>query len=161
MEPVTVVCGLIILVGLVGIAVPVLPGLLLVWVGVLVWATELQQRVGWVVLGVATLLAAVGWVLQYLLPGRRLRNAGVGVRTTLAGAALGVLGFFLVPVVGLFLGFVLGIYLAERARLGTHAAAVPSTRHALTAIAVSIGIELLTGLLIAGTWAVGVLLTVG
>ena len=29
--------------------------------------------------------------------------------------AFGVVGFFVVPVVGLFLGFVLGIYLAERA----------------------------------------------
>ena len=39
---------------------------------------------------------------------------------------LGVVGFFVVPVVGLFLGFVLGVYLAELRRVGA-AAAWPST----------------------------------
>ena len=30
-----------------------------------------------------------------------------------AGAVLGVIGFFVIPVVGLVVGFVLGVYLAE------------------------------------------------
>ncbi|HET7475378.1 MAG TPA: DUF456 domain-containing protein [Dermatophilaceae bacterium] len=159
MEPVEVVCGLIILVGLVGIAVPVLPGLALVWVGVLVWASERADGGGFLVLAVATVLAALGFVLQYSLPGRRLRAAGVGWQTTLSGVALGIVGFFVVPVVGLFLGFVLGIYLAERLRLGSHVAAGPSTKLALKAVGLSIGIELVTGLLVATTWIVGVILT--
>ena len=37
------------------------------------------------------------------------------------GGACGVVGFFVVPVVGLFLGFVLGVYVAERRRLGRRA----------------------------------------
>ena len=77
----------------------------------------------------------------------------------MAGVALGVVGFFVIPVVGAFLGFPLGIYLAERVKLGAHAAAWASTRHALKAIALSIGIELLTGLAIATTWLIGVAAT--
>jgi hypothetical protein len=73
-----------------------------------------------------------------------------------AGGVLGVVGFFVIPVVGAFMGFPLGIYLAERVRLGPHAAAWQSTKHALKAIAFSIGIELLTGLAIATTWVIGV-----
>jgi Protein of unknown function (DUF456). len=65
-------------------------------------------------------------------------------------------GFFVIPVVGAFLGFALGMYLAERIKLGPHAAAWPSTRQALKAIALSVGIELLTGLAIATTWVIGV-----
>jgi uncharacterized protein YqgC (DUF456 family) len=156
MDGLTIVVGLIMLIGLIGIAVPVLPGLLVVWAGVLLWASEAQTPAGWAVLTVATALALSGFLLQYILPGRRLRAAGVTTSTTMAGAALAVVGFFVIPVVGGFLGFALGVYLAERVKLGTHGAAWPSTKHALRAIGLSMGIELLTGLAIVGTWVVGV-----
>ena len=159
MDGFTIVVGLIIVAGLIGIAVPVLPGLLLVWAAVLVWASETQTTAGWVVLAIATALALSGFLLQYLLPGQRLRKAGVTTSTTVAGAALAVVGFFVIPIVGGFLGFALGIYLAERTKLDTHAAAWPSTKHALKAIGLSIGIELLTGLAIATTWVIGVVTT--
>jgi len=156
MNGLTVVVGLIILVGLIGIVVPLLPGLPLVWAAVLVWASGTQTPAGWVVLGIATILALSGFLLQYLVPGRRLAKAGVTTSSTVAGVALGLVGFFLIPVVGAFLGFALGVYLAERVKLGTHTAAWPSTKHALKAIALSMGIELLTGLAIATTWVIAV-----
>jgi uncharacterized protein len=155
----TVVVGLIILVGLIGIAVPVLPGLLVVWAAVLLWAAEVQTTGAWVVLGIATALALSGFLLQYLLPGRRMAKAGVSASSTLAGAALALVGFFVIPVVGAFLGFPLGIYLAERIKRGTHSGAWSSTTQALRAIALSMGIELLTGLAIASTWVAGVIAT--
>jgi uncharacterized protein len=159
MDGLTVGVGLVILVGLIGIAVPVLPGLLVVWAAVLLWATELRTTTGWVVLAIATTLALSGFLLQYLLPGRRMAKAGVTTSSTVAGAVLALVGFFVIPVVGAFLGFPLGIYLAERIKLGTHAGAWASTTQALRAIALSMGIELSTGLAIAGTWVVGVMLT--
>lgn len=156
MDGVDVVAGLLMLVGLVGIVVPVLPGLLLVWIGVAVWATERQDTTGWVLLAVATALALGGSALKYLLPGRRMRAQGVPGRTMAAGGLLGLVGFFVVPVVGLFLGFVLGVYLAERWRLGEHGDAWTSTMVALRAAGWSMLIELLTGLLIASAWVVTV-----
>ena len=66
MDGVTVVVGLIMLVGLVGIAVPLLPGLLVVWAAVLVWASEVGTRAGWVVFGIATTLALAGFLLPAL-----------------------------------------------------------------------------------------------
>jgi uncharacterized protein YqgC (DUF456 family) len=154
--PTDVVVGLVIVVGLVGVVVPVLPGVVLVLAAVVAWVLERQDAVGWTVLAVVVVVFAVGQVAKYLLPGRRLKQAGVPARTTWAGVALGVVGFFVVPVVGVFLGFVLGIYLAERARLHTHSAAWPSTVHALRAAGWSVLIELATGLVMATTWAVGV-----
>ena len=41
----------------------------------------------------------------------------------MAGTVLGVVGFFMISVIGGFLGFVLGIDPAERITLGTHAGA--------------------------------------
>ena len=156
MDGLNVVLGLVMLVGLIGIIVPLLPGLWLIWAAVLIWALKTQAPAGWVVLGIATALALAGLLLQYLIPGRRMANAGVTASSTLAGVALGVVGFFVIPVVGVFLGFALGIYLVERIKLGTHAAAWGSTVHALKAIGLSMGIELLAGLAIATTWVIGV-----
>jgi uncharacterized protein len=159
MDGLNLLVGLIMVVGLIGIVVPLLPGLLVVWAAVLVWATQTHAASGWVVFGIATVLALSGSLLQYLVPGRRMAKAGIKTSSTVAGAAMAVAGFFVIPVVGAFLGFALGIYLAERVKLGTHAAAWPSTKHALQAIALSMGIELMTGLAIATTWLVGVAAT--
>ena len=71
----------------------------------------------------------------------------------MAGTVLGVVGFFMISVVGGFLGFVLGIHPAERITLGTHAGTWPSTNRALNAIRLSM--ELLTGLAIVTTWLIG------
>ncbi|WP_214366776.1 DUF456 domain-containing protein [Pseudonocardia sp. H11422] len=155
MTLVTVLAGVLIVVGLVGIVVPVLPGPLLVLAGIAVWAVPRGDAVGWTVLGVATAILTIGAVAKYLLPGRRLRDSGVPGRTIAAGAVLGVIGFFVVPVVGLFIGFVLGVYLAELARLDDRRAAWPSARRALGAVGWSILIELAAALLATAVWIVG------
>jgi uncharacterized protein len=153
----TWLAGTAILVGLAGIVLPILPGLALVVLAALGWAVQRQDGAGWVVVAVVVLLALVGQVGKYLLPGRRLRRAGVPARTLISGSVLGVVGFFVVPVVGVFVGFVLGVYLAELARLGSAGAAWPSTRQALAAAGWATLIELATGLMVALTWLLAVL----
>lgn len=145
-----------ILFGLVGIVVAAIPGLILIWGAVLVWALVEQSLTGWVVLGIATVLTVAGQVVKYLVPGRRLREAGIPGRSIIVGAVLSVVGLFVVPLVGFIIGFVLGVYLAERYRLGSHAHAWPSTKRAMSAAGLSILIELLAGLGIAGTWVMAV-----
>jgi len=149
-----VLVGLAVLVGLVGIVVPVLPGSVLIMAAVLVWALESATSTGWVVFALVTLLLAVGAIVKYAVPGRRLKAVGVPNRTLLGGALLGFVGFFVIPVVGLLIGFVLGIYLCEAQRLGRDRA-WPSTRSALNAVGLSLLIELAAGLLAALTWLAG------
>ena len=96
-------------------------------------------------------------VVKVLVPGRRLRDAGVPRRSIVAGVVLAVVGFFVIPVVGFFIGFPLGVYLEERRRLGRHAAAWDSTREALRAMGLSILIELTATVLAAATWLAVVL----
>ena len=153
-----VLVGIAILVGLVGVLVPVLPGLLLCWAAVLVWALVERTAVAWTVLAVATVLMVAGQVVKYLVPGRQMRAAGVPWSSLAAGGGLAIVGFFVVPVVGALAGFVGGVYGAERLRLGSHAAAWPSTVRALRAVGLSILIELGAGLLIAAAWLAAVLL---
>ncbi|GAA4968415.1 DUF456 domain-containing protein [Pseudonocardia tropica] len=155
MTALAVVAGLMMLVGLAGIVLPVLPGPLLIVGGVAVWAVPRGDAVGWWVLGIAVLVTVAGQVAKYLLPGRRLKAAGVPTRTLFAGLVLGVVGFVVVPVVGLFLGFVLGVWLAELARLPDAATAWRSAREALTAVGWSILIELAAGLVTVAVWIGG------
>lgn len=147
------------LVGTAGVLVPVLPGLTLVWAAVLVWALLLQQTAGWVVLAVATVVVAAGITSKYLVPGRRMTGAGVDSTFVAIAAIVGVVGFFVVPVVGAPLGFVLTVYLLERIKHRDHAVAAKATREALRAVLVSTGIELLTAVGVIATWAAGVVVT--
>jgi uncharacterized protein YqgC (DUF456 family) len=154
MATVDLLVGLAVLVGLVGIVVPVLPGSILILGAVLVWAAASATAAGWVVFALVTTLLVVGGVVKYALPGRGLRTAGVPGRTLVAGGLLGIVGFFVVPVVGLVVGFVLGVYLSELQRVGPDSA-WPSTRAALKAAGLSLLIELGAGLMAAATWLVG------
>ena len=158
MTGVEVLVALAIAVGLVGVVVPVLPGSLLVLGAVLVWSWDIGSSTGWVVFAVAAAFTALGAVVKYVVPGRRLKDNGIPGSTLLLGGVLGVVGFFVIPVVGLLIGFVLGVYLAELRRVGS-AAAWPATVHALKAVGLSILIELVASLLAASTWALGVVLT--
>jgi uncharacterized protein len=154
MSEIDVLVGLAVLVGLVGILVPVLPGTILILGAVLVWAVAVSSATGWVVFALVTTLLVVGGVVKYAVPGRGLKAAGVPNRTLLAGGLLGIVGFFVIPVVGLFLGFVLGVYLSELQRVGS-ARAWPSSKAALKATGLSVLIELAAGLLAAVTWVAG------
>lgn len=149
---------LLILLGLLGVVIPVLPGSLLVLGGLLFYAVSEQTTAAWVVLGIATLIVVVGEVAKYLLPGRSMKRAGVPTRSLVLGGLAGVVGFFVVPLLGLPLGFVLGIWASERQRFdGDGSAAWASTRLALKAVGVSILIEFGAALAAAFVWVVGVL----
>ena len=150
--------GLAILVGLVGIVVPVLPGALLILGAVLIWAAIVGTGTAWSVAAVAVAFLAVGAVVKYTVPGRRLEAAGVPRRTILMGGLLGIVGFFVIPLVGLVVGFVAGVYLAEMQRVG-RASAWVSTWAAVKAAGLSILIELASGLLAASAFVVGVVAT--
>jgi len=153
---ITLLSGIAIVVGIIGVIVPVLPGLLLCWLGVLGWAIFFDGGWSkWLVFGVVTAIALVGTVVKYAWPGRNLKRSGVPNRTLFFGGLLGLVGFFVVPVVGLVLGFVLGVYLSEHVRARNSRQAWQSTVHALKAAGLSMLIELAAGLAIAAVWIVG------
>jgi uncharacterized protein YqgC (DUF456 family) len=154
-----VLVAVAIAVGLVGIVVPLLPGTLLVLGAIAVWAVVEQNVAAWVTLGVVAALLAASTLIKYLWPVRRMRAADVSTRSLAAGAVLGIIGFFVIPVLGLVIGFVLGVYLAELVNRRDHRVAWTSTVHALKGVALSVGVELCGALLATTAWVVGVYLT--
>ncbi|ABS03020.1 DUF456 domain-containing protein [Kineococcus radiotolerans] len=146
-------------VGLLGIVVPVLPGTVLVAVAALVWAV-VEGGQAWLFFAGTAVLLAAGQVAMYLLPGRRMTRAGVRGSTLALGGLLGIVGFFAIPVVGLPLGFVLGVFLTELVRTtGADRArrAWSATVTALKGVGLSVAIEATAALLATGVWVVGAL----
>jgi uncharacterized protein YqgC (DUF456 family) len=150
----------LVVVGIVGVILPVLPGLLLIWAAGLWWAIGDGGGAGhWFVFAVMSVLLVGGLSAKYVLPAKATSDGGARFGTLAIGVVGAVAGFFLIPVLGVLVGFVVGVYLAEFARLRDARAAWRSTRTVLVAIGIGLLVELAAGLAMAFTWLAGVFLT--
>lgn len=154
-----VLVGVAIFAGLIGIVVQVLPGAVLVLGGILVWAIMTGGTQAWVVFGVAAVAIAIAEVLQWILAGKHMRKAEVPVLTLAVGGIAGIIGFFVIPVLGLFLFFVGAIFLLEWLRRKDVSAAWGATKAALQATLITIGVQLVGSLVATGAWVIGLIIT--
>lgn len=152
MEPVEILILVLMAIGVLGIVIPILPGLLIVLLGVLLYALGEDSRLGWWVFAVAAAIYVVGVLLQWAVPGKRMRQAGVQTSTLLIGVVCALVMGFVIPVVGLFVGFPLGIFLVSLARTRDRSEAWRATKHALRAVGTNILIELVTAFTIIGAF---------
>ena len=104
--------------GLAGIVLPVLPGTALVLAGMVLgaWADDFT-RVGWVTISVLSVLALVAWALDYVAGLMGAKRAGAS-KLTLLGAALGTIAGIFMGLIGVFfmplVGAAVGEYIAQR-----------------------------------------------
>ncbi|MTV24011.1 DUF456 domain-containing protein [Nitriliruptoraceae bacterium ZYF776] len=148
-----VITLLVMLVGMVGVVVPVLPGLLIVWVAgagtALLVGTD---AAGWSLAGVLTLLFVVATAVSWWLPTRRGLRGDAARSSLLVAVAAGAVGFFVIPVVGLVLGALAGLYLAELRRHGDPPRAWAATRSVLVGYGWGVVVELGAGIVMVLTW---------
>ena len=157
MSSLEVVVGLVMLVGLVGVVVPVFPGLVLVAGAGLVWATDLGGPGAWTAFAVMAAIAVGGTVASSVLPARRASAAGAPAWVVAAGVAGLVIGFFVVPVVGALVGFPAGVFVAELARHRHPGPAWRATWEALKNVGLGIAIQLAAGVAMIAVWLAAVL----
>jgi uncharacterized protein len=109
---------LLVLVGLVGTIVPMLPGPAFVFAGILLaaWAEDFQRISGWTVT-IASLLAIIAWGADYasaMLGAKRAGASRQAIVGALIGTVLGVLsglwGLLFMPLAGA----AIGEYMADR-----------------------------------------------
>ncbi|WP_371575610.1 DUF456 domain-containing protein [Streptomyces sp. NBC_01314] len=144
--------AVVLLLGLCGVLVPGVPGSWLVWAGVMWWALEDPRPAAWWVLVGATVVLLASWAVRWSLPPRRLAESGATPRMGVYAGSGALLGFCLLPALGAIPGFVAGIYLSERLRLGRPDAAKAATRTAMRSGGSSVLAELFACLLVAGAW---------
>lgn len=155
---VTALVALAMAVGIVGTVVPVLPGLVLVWAAALVYGVAVGfGPVGWAAMVLVTGLAAAGLLAGVVLPGRAAGASGAAPVSMWVGVGAGVVGFFVVPVVGLPLGVVVGLFVAELVRTRDGRSAGRSTWATLKAFGLSALVQLVAGVLMALVWLAWVL----
>lgn len=158
MDPLLIALAVaVMLVGLIGVLVPVLPGLLLIWVAA-VGTTLLVARdlTGWLVAGLLTALFGLGMAATIWLPARHGRRGGVPLRSLLVAAAGAVVGFFVIPVIGFLVGGAAGLLLTERSRLGAWEPALRSVGGVVKAYGIGVVVELVAGVGMIAVWAVAV-----
>ncbi|MEO8693996.1 MAG: DUF456 domain-containing protein [Acidimicrobiales bacterium] len=152
-----ILIGLAMAIGLVGVLVPVVPGLLLIAVMGVVWAIAEGSATAAVVAAVMIAVLAAGTYLKYRIPGRELAAQKVASLTwTLIGVG-GVIGFFVIPVIGAFAGVVAGAYLGERIRFGSHSHAWTSTKRVIVSIGKGMAFEFAAGTVAIAVWVAAVL----
>lgn len=153
MSGLVLVLALVMAVGAVGTVVPLVPGLSLVWGAGLVYGLDRGfGTVGTVAFAVMTVLALVATVANYVVPRRRATGAGASRRSVWLGVAGAVVGFFVVPVVGLPLGGVLGVYVGEHVRTHDAAAARRATWATITGFGVAALAQFAAALAMIAVW---------
>jgi uncharacterized protein YqgC (DUF456 family) len=131
--------------GLIGIIVPVLPGLLLIWLGALFYA--------WIVVGfdtfspwifaLITVIGLVAGTANIWLTAFGSKKTGASWRTLLVGFIGGITGTFLIPIpiLGTILGYVGGLVLSEYVQQGALRPALKAAAGGVVGWGVSTGVE--------------------
>ena len=105
--------AILVIVGVLGTVLPVLPGILLVFGGLFLaaWAQDFA-RVGWVGLTVIGVLAALGFGADFLASLLGAKRVGASPKALIGAAIGGFLGIFL-GLAGILLGPFIGAVLGE------------------------------------------------
>ena len=153
---VTVLVGLAYAVGLTGIIVPVLPGTITLVLATLIWAIVVGGWPAWVAFGIVLVLGAIGMGTSYVLTGRRLHAAEVPMWPVYVGIASGIVGIFVIPLLGLPIGFLIGLYVSEALRQKDARKGLTSAWVAIKALGTGIIIEFSLAMLSTITFAIAV-----
>lgn len=154
---VSVIAGLLLIISVAGTVYPVLPGSLLTILTLLGWAWFLGGPAAWTCAGIGMALAAVGWSASAVLTGRSLKRQQIPRGTILVAVAAGIAGMFLIPVVGLFVGFGVGLLLAEYARRRDLASALRASAATLKSTGLGILVEFGCAALAGSVWTLGMI----
>lgn len=154
-----VLVALAMLVGIIGTIVPLLPGLPIVWAAALVYGVvEGFGVVGWICFAIITIVGIGGAVAGFVVPQRQVKGGGAPFSTTVAGVTGAVIGFFVIPIIGIVVGAIVGVLVAERARTQSWELAWASTKRAIYGFGLGALVQMGAGIFMMLTWVAWVLL---
>lgn len=116
MDLILIIIGALFMVlGLVGSFIPVLPGPLTSWIGLLILHLAKAIPMNWTFLSITLIVAALVWLLDYIIPALGTKKFG-GSRYGMVGTTIGLLFAIFFPVLGIA-GIIIwpfiGAYLGE------------------------------------------------
>ncbi|MEA3511412.1 MAG: DUF456 domain-containing protein [Actinomycetota bacterium] len=153
-----VLVAVVMVIGVAGTVLPILPGLWVIWGAAAFYGTLAGFGTGgWIAMAAITVLAAAGTASAFYLPQRSATAVGVPWWGQVIALGFAVAGFFLVPVVGAPLGFVVGILLTTIVRERHVAGALKATWATLKSMLIASGVQLAAGVVMMLVWAVWVI----
>lgn len=154
----TIVAGLLLAVAVLGTIIPVLPGSLLTVLTLLGWAWFIGGPVAWWAAGIGILLALVGLSASTILTGRSMKKQLIPRGSILFAVVLAIIGMFLIPVLGLFIGFAVGLLVGEYVRRKNLPEALKAAGLALKAMGLGMLVEFSCAALASSAWMIGVII---
>ena len=149
-----------ILVGIVGIVVPILPGMLLVWFTILVYAWQTGfETVGWPSLIFITIIALVAGLSNIWLPLLGAQKTGAAKRALFLGVIGAIVGTFVIPfpILGTVIGYAIGVFLGELMKVRDWRLALKASMGGVAGWGISTIVEIVAALLILAIFVVQVL----
>lgn len=147
-----------IFVGIIGIIVPILPGTLLIWLTVVIYAWRTGfEIIGWPTVVFVTVIALIAGTAQIWLPLLGAQKQGAAKRAMFLGVVGAIIGTFVVPLVGTVIGYALGIFLGEYMKIRDWNLALKASLGGIAGWGISTIIEMVVALLILLIFVVQVL----
>jgi uncharacterized protein YqgC (DUF456 family) len=157
--PIVVITATAMCVGLFGTIVPVVPGLALSLAAMVLYGVVSGfGSYGLVAVAVGAALFAFGTFLGVRIPQKHAAATGLRRSDQALALVLGVIGFFVIPVVGFPVGFVLGVFLAQYRRSRDFEVAKDATVVTLKALLKASAAQFACGCAMFTTWGAWVLL---
>lgn len=155
---VTIIAAILMLVAIFGTIFPIVPGSPVAIVTMIAWAWIIDSSASWSTGVVAAALALVGMSASLVLTGRTMRRERIPSTPILIATAAAIVGLFVIPFMGLFVGFAVGLFGAEYYRRRDLAAAARSSLQAMKAMGWGMLIECGCAILAFGVFGLGVLI---
>ena len=104
---------LLIILGILGSFLPVLPGPITSWIGLLVLHLSKSVPMNWTFLGITFAIAFIIWLIDYIIPALGTKKFG-GTRYGVIGTTVGlILGLLFFPPFGIIIGPFIGAFIGE------------------------------------------------
>lgn len=133
----------LIVLGIIGVVIPLLPGMLLIWLSIAGYAFLTGfEAITPVWLAVFTLLALVLGSADWWLPMLGARAGGASRRSGLYGLAGGIIGFFVFAFIGSIIGYALGVVIGEYQKHGDWQRALRTSAGGLAGMGLAAAVQL-------------------
>ena len=137
------------------IVIPILPGLVIIWVAALAYGILGGFGVlGWVMFALITVLMLVGSILDNVLMGTSAHKKGAPWWVILIAMVAAIAGNFLLPIIGGILAGLLVLFLIEWLRLSNWRKALESMKGMLIGWGWAFVFRFIIGMIMVGLWLI-------
>jgi uncharacterized protein YqgC (DUF456 family) len=148
-----IIALVIMAVGLVGLIIPIFPGIMVIWLAILVYGLLTSfNTLGWVLFGVNTVLMLIGVTIDNILMNAKAHKEGAAWSSLALGMVAGILGTIFLPPLGGIMAAPLVVLLLEYLRQRDINRALLTLRGLLIGWGTSFVVRFFIGLAMIGIW---------